>query len=286
MAPPTTSRAAPHTRSHSSGTKTAKTTAAVPMQASVTAVTLSQTDLEKIEILDQSKNNWGVWSDKMQNYLLLKHGGAYILGLVTRPNPLLDPTGAGLFDLNNLCIIAALRTRSTTEEQEFLRKHTDAHAAWEDLKARHEQVGPIAQILLIQQVLSLRYRRRERLASTSTQLSDLVRRIYAVGLPSEEDFLVIMMLNAMSEELPHVRNHVADTLAISSSTTAYGPSHIRSHLDVEQQLINTETAKGSPDVALAVTKGSSPTRPSCGNCGKTGHVVKDCFGKGGAMEGK
>ncbi|KAG2128961.1 uncharacterized protein EDB93DRAFT_1095732, partial [Suillus bovinus] len=90
----------------------------------------------------------------------------------------------------------------------------------------------------------------------------------------------------MSKDLPHVRNHVADTLAISSSTTAYGPSHIHSRLNVEQQLIDTETAKGSPDVALAATKVGSSTQPSCGNCGRTGHVIKDCFGKGGAMEGK
>ncbi|KAG0704589.1 hypothetical protein DFH29DRAFT_777690, partial [Suillus ampliporus] len=160
----------------------------------------------------------------------------YILGLVARPDPSLDPSSAGHWDLNNLCIVAALRTCSSTEENEFLRGYTNAHLAWDALKSRHEKVGPIAQILLIQQALAVKYLRSERLSTTSTLLNDIVRRIYAIGIPKEEDFLTIMMLNAMAEDLPHVRNHIADALATSTSANPYGPSNICSRLDVEQQL--------------------------------------------------
>jgi hypothetical protein len=225
----------------------------------------------------------------MQNYLLLKHGGGYILGLVTCPDPSLDPVGAGHWDLNNLCIITALCMRSTSKENEFLHAHTNAYLAWNALKARHEQVGPIAQILLIQQALAVRYHWSERLSTTSTQLGELVRRIYAIGIPKEDNFLTIMMLNAMAEDLPHVRNHIADALATSTSTTTYGPMNVCSHLDVEQQIIDTEQSKGR-DVALAATKsGNSQNhteRATCGNCGNTSHATKDCFSKGGVMEGK
>ncbi|KAG1875759.1 hypothetical protein F4604DRAFT_1497845, partial [Suillus subluteus] len=160
----------------------------------------------------------------------------YILGIISRPDPVADPSSAGHWDLNNLCIIAALRTRSSPEEQEFLRKFANAHLAWSALRARHEKIGPIAQILLIQQALAIRYRRAERLSTTSTEISDMVRRIYAIGIPKEDDFTTIIMLNAMNEELPHVRNHIADALSTSTSTSTYGPTNIRSHLDMEQQL--------------------------------------------------
>ncbi|KAG2111903.1 uncharacterized protein F5147DRAFT_572896, partial [Suillus discolor] len=172
----------------------------------------------------------------MQNYLLLKHGGGYILGLVTCPDPSLDPSSAGHWDLNNLCIVAAMRTRSSFEENEFLRGFTNTYLAWDALKSCHEKVGPIAQILLIQQALAVKYIRSERLSTTSTTLHDLVCRIYAIGVPKEDNFLTIMMLNAMAEDLPHVRNHIADALATSMSSNPYGPSNIRSRLDVEQQL--------------------------------------------------
>lgn len=257
-------------------------------RATITAITLSQTDLDKIKILDCSKNNQGVWSDHMQNYLLLKHRGGYILGIVTHPDPTLDPSSAGHWDLNNLCIVAALCTRSSTEENNFLRGYTNTHLAWDALKSRHEKVGPIAQILLIQQALAIKYLRSERLSTTSTLLNDLVHRIYAIGIPKEDDFLTIMMLNAMAEDLPHVRNHIADALTTSTTANPYGPSHIRSRLDVEQQLIDSEKSKGG-DVALAATgKGGNhhSNRVPCGTCGATSHPTKDCFSKGGAMEGK
>ncbi|KIK33604.1 hypothetical protein CY34DRAFT_27017 [Suillus luteus UH-Slu-Lm8-n1] len=265
----------------------------------IAAITLSHTDLEKIELLDHGQNNWGTWSAKIRNYLLLKHGGGYLLGVITRPDDVLDPTGATTWDLNNLCIVAALSTQSSTEDQDFLLPFTDAHAAWTALKSRHEQVGPIAQILLIQQAFAIRYRRSERFALTSTQLTDLARRIYAIGIPKEEDFLTILMLNAMSEDLPHVRNHVADAIVISTPSAPYGPTNIRTRLELEQQLVDNDKGKGG-DVAMVASNKGKPQRgrPPCPDCGQTTHTnccstcggwwhsTKDCYGKGGAMEGK
>jgi hypothetical protein len=225
----------------------------------------------------------------MQNYLLLKHGGRYILGLVMCPDPSADPASAGHWDLNNLCIIAALHTQSSSEENKFLRGYTNAYLTWKALKSCHKQVRPIAQILLIQQALAVQYRHSEHLSTTSTQLGELIRCIYTIGIPKEEDFLTIMMLNAMAEDLPHVRNHIADALSASTSTTAYGPSNICSHLDIEQQLIDTEKSK-TGDIAMAATgKGNNTQhrdRVSCDTCGNSSHPTKDCFAKGGAMEGK
>ncbi|KAG2346224.1 hypothetical protein BDR05DRAFT_946270 [Suillus weaverae] len=268
---------------------------------SIMAITLSQTDLKEIEILDRSKNNWGTWSDKMQNYLFLKHGGGYILGMITHPDPNSDPSSAGHWDLNNLCIIAALRTHSSPEEQEFLCTFTNAHLAWGALRSRHEKIGPIAQILLIQQALALHYKCSKHLSTTSTEISDMVRRIYAIGIPKEDDFTTIIMLNTMTDEFTHVRNHIADALSSSTSLSSYRPTNIRSHLDMEQQLLDADK-KGSADVVMLATKGnrSREARPgkTCSKCGATGHAsccatcsnwghtAKDCFRKGGAMEGK
>jgi hypothetical protein len=126
------------------------------------------------------------------------------------------------------------------------------------------------------------------LSTTSTTLNELVWHIYAIGIPKEEDFLTIMMLNAMVDDLPHVRNHIADALATSTSANPYSPSNICSRLDVEQQLINTEKSKGG-DVVLAATGKGAGTHHEwlpCGTCGNSSHPTKDCFRKGGVMEGK
>lgn len=128
----------------------------------------------------------------------------------------------------------------------------------------------------------------------------MVRYIYTIGLPKETNFLTIMMLNAMSNNLPHVQNHIANALSVSTTTSIYSPSNIHSHLDVKQQLINM--AKGSGDVALLAndkggtshgtqSKTCSERRHQghsycCTNCNSWGYYAKDCFGKGGSMEGK
>ncbi|KAG1734845.1 hypothetical protein EDD22DRAFT_757915, partial [Suillus occidentalis] len=160
----------------------------------------------------------------------------YILRLVSRPDSSLDPTSAGHWDLNNLCIVAALCTQSSTEENDFLHGYTDTSLTWNALKSCHEKVGPITQILLIQQALAIKYIHSEHLSTTSTTLNELVRRIYAIGILKEEDFLTIIMLNTMADNLPYVENHITHALTTSTSSNPYGPLNICSHLDVEQQL--------------------------------------------------
>jgi hypothetical protein len=98
-----------------------------------------------------------------------------------------------------------------------------------------------------------------------------------------------MMLNTMAEDLPHIHNHIADALTTSTSTTSYGPSNIHSCLDIEQQLIDTEKSKSGDVVMAATGKGSNAQHFDCvsfSTCGNSSHPSKDCFAKGGAMEGK
>jgi hypothetical protein len=67
------------------------------------------------------------------------------------------------------------------------------------------------------------------------------------------------MLKMMSEDLPHVCNHIADSLAISTSSAPYRPPNIRAHLNVKQQLIDS---KKSSDMAMVATKEKSG-HPNC-----------------------
>ncbi|KAG2057264.1 hypothetical protein BDR06DRAFT_1037536 [Suillus hirtellus] len=175
----------------------------------------------------------------MHNYLLLKHGGGYLLSIIMYLNDAVDPEGASTWDLNNHCIIAALSTRSCTEDQDFLLPFTNAHAAWKALRSHHKQVGPIAQILLIQ-----------------------------------------------------------------TPSAPYSPTNICSCLELEQQLVDNDKGKGSGDITMvASNKGKSnhshPINQAvctdceqsmhtscCTTCGGWWHSAKDCYGKGGAMEGK
>ncbi|KAG1723198.1 hypothetical protein EDD22DRAFT_853998 [Suillus occidentalis] len=205
----------------------------------------------------------------------------------TKSVTLTPPTTGNITTMSFICASVTAIMLSQMDLDKIKILNCNASLAWNALKLHHEKVGPIAQILLIQQALTVRYIHSECLSTMSTTLNKLVRCIYAIWILKEEDFLTIMMLNAMADDLPHVHNHIADALATSTSSNPYGPSNICSCLDIEQQLIDTEKSKGG-DVTLAATSkgaGTHHERLPCGTCGNSSHPTKDCFGKGGAIEG-
>ena len=122
---------------------------------------------------------------------------------------------------------------------------------WSALKSHHKQEGPITQILLIQEVLNIRYLKSERLSSASTKLADLNTHIFAIGIPTKDVFLSSLMLNSLSGELTNVRDHVATLLSSSNTFTS---NDICKWLDTEQQIIDSDSAKfphNNMDVLIA-----------------------------------
>ncbi|KAF8432337.1 hypothetical protein L210DRAFT_819171, partial [Boletus edulis BED1] len=171
-----------------------------------------------------------------------------------------------------------------------------------------QQLGPIALIHLIQKLMLIRCRKADRLVTTSMEIADAMDRVYAMGLPSKETFCLIVMLNGLSDELPGVRDHIADCITRSSPRDPYTPALARLRLDTEQQLLDVAKQTLS-SIALAATVAcTSSSRDvgsravSCGNCGQSGHAkcclnphctgrrvghtTDECVSHGGGREGQ
>ncbi|KAF8833217.1 hypothetical protein BDN67DRAFT_917425, partial [Paxillus ammoniavirescens] len=161
--------------------------------------------------------------------------GGYLIGTIKAPDAVLEP---GAFNnwMLNIAIVSALCSRVSHKDQRLLEDITNAKQAWDTLRERHEKVGPIAQILLIQEVFAKCYSRGQQFSLTSSELSKLVRHIYRIGIPTEEVFLSIAMLNALSGELSAVQTQVASLLSSSSKDRPFTSADIRARLDTEQQL--------------------------------------------------
>ncbi|KAG1877576.1 hypothetical protein DFJ58DRAFT_619083, partial [Suillus subalutaceus] len=160
----------------------------------------------------------------------------YTSGTVTRPIAQREPVAARNWDLNNAGIVAALRNRVSHDDKRTLDGITLAHVAWNALRSRHQKLGPIAQILKIQELLNVRYSKATSLLETSHCLTEGVRSIFDMGIPTQQVFLSIIMLNALSGDLSHVRDQVASSLAGSTLLHPFTPNDIRTRLDMEQQL--------------------------------------------------
>ncbi|KAG2118633.1 hypothetical protein DEU56DRAFT_918731 [Suillus clintonianus] len=263
---------------------------------SITACRLSKTDLDKIELLDRVKNNWTSWSELMLEIFHMNLLEGYTTGTVARPDAAREPVAARNWDLNNAGIIAALRNRVSPDDKRVLDGITNARVAWNALRSRHQKLGPIAQILKIQELLNVRYSRDTNLAETSHRLTEGIRAIFDMGIPTQQVFLSIIMLNALTGDMSHVRDHVASSLAASTSSNPFTPDDIRVRLDMEQQLIDADKHRASTDVALIAQGGRTkncltcrgpPHKGNCcSHCSKRGHVLSECFAEGGAAYGR
>ena len=56
---------------------------------------------------------------------------------------------------------------------------------------------------------------------TSLEISEMVRHIYAMGMPISETFSLIMMMNAMVDKLPYVQDQIADAIMHSTPSDPY-----------------------------------------------------------------
>ncbi|KIK75749.1 hypothetical protein PAXRUDRAFT_18731 [Paxillus rubicundulus Ve08.2h10] len=233
---------------------------------SVHTAKLDMHSFEEIQELDRGKNNWSDWSFTIKLVLNQHLVGGYLTGTVLAPNPLTEPGAYNNWMLNNIAVVSALCSRVSHEDQHLLEDVTDAKQAWGILCERHEK----------------------RFSLTSSELSDLVRRIYRIGIPTEEVFLSIAMLNALSGELNTVQTQVASLLSSSTKNHPFTSADIRTRLDTKQQLLDNEKAR-SADIVLAVThkhgNHKRGTEKTCSLCGKHGHTVDGCWQPGGGMAG-
>ncbi|KZT28829.1 hypothetical protein NEOLEDRAFT_1167317 [Neolentinus lepideus HHB14362 ss-1] len=178
-----------------------------------------------------------------------------------------------LFARSDRVISRFLGLRAVAEERCFIDKAGTASSAWAGLRVRQEKQGCFAQILLIQEAFTVPYSRTERFAITTYNLT--VKRIYAIGTATEDVFLPIVMLNALSVELPGVRDHVATALQRTA------PSPLRTFVYVvttNNSCVDNVAATAAPAEVLArsSTTRNKGSKKICSHCKSSGHLANPC----------
>jgi gag-polypeptide of LTR copia-type len=223
-----------------------------------------------IEVLDHNKDNWVEWKSKVTSLFRLYELGGYLDGSIPKPDPVVNPMSAFHWDKNNDKLLGLLQLKTSIVHHYYIENKTTVHDAWKSLVDRHEKLGTMAQIALLDKAFAIRYQPATvDLDTTTTSMLDVARKIYANGGFKFETFVSLIMLNAMSDQLPHVRDQV-----ISSILNDPGYSHldIRKRLNAEQQFIDLENYR-----AAAEAKKKSRNGKFCTNCKKPGHNIETCF---------
>jgi len=107
----------------------------------------------KFSNLCLSKDNW---PKKIIEVMEMSEMDDYLYGHVLKPNPDIDPASYKNWKGNNKKVIGFLKAYVEDGEKSFLATD-NSHTAWNNLVDRHEKQGPITQVRLIQEALSIHY---------------------------------------------------------------------------------------------------------------------------------
>jgi len=223
-----------------------------------------------ISVLDHNKDNWVQWKSEVTSLFQLYELGGYLDGSIPKPDPVVDPISAFHWDKNNDILLAFLTLKTSMADHYYIDNKTTAHDAWKALVDRHEKLGPMAQIALLNKIFAIRYQPDTvPLETTTTSILDLAQKIFASGALKFETFISLIMLNAMSDHLPHIR---ADVVSFILKDPGYSSLDIRKRLNNEQPWIDLDKRR-----AAAEGKKKSRNGKFCTNCKKPGHNIETCF---------
>jgi len=127
-----------------------------------------------VAILDKNTNNYAAWSRHVVRILQLSSGlDQYLDGSLAAPDPYYEPRANHHWKLNNAAIQAFLFLKCVSSEHPFIENCTTAEDIWSVLKKHHVHQGPMTQVTLIQEALSVRYSSSVPFADTTLILRNL-----------------------------------------------------------------------------------------------------------------
>ena len=151
-------------------------------------------------------------------------------------------------------------------------------AAWDMLRDRHQNEGPIRQVDLLRTALNMKCRKGTPLPQTCREIYNAVDQAFAMGDFTVNLFRCIAIINSL-EDFPHIRSSILRDLCTSTKDKEYTSKDIRHYLESEQTLhAVTEKSTTTSDIALAArtSNAKSFNVPTCSNCKCQGHSNQYC----------
>jgi hypothetical protein len=237
-----------------------------------------------------STDNWPKWSQKIMQVMKMSGLLGYLDGKVPKPNGETDPTSLWNWEENNSKIIGFLEAFVDNGELSHLATDT-ASTAWMNLRNRHEKQGPITQVRLIQELLSISYPKDvSTWAAVTERYHDLCTRIFSQAVPTFDVLFMVAMLNGLEREADHLRSEMTSYYITNTISTS---EPLRKRIE-QETIYKSRRENGPSDIALTAQTGRRNqnrtnsakfcSNPTCPN--PKGHLGPDCWEKGGVMEGK
>ncbi|KAF8223051.1 hypothetical protein L208DRAFT_1153187, partial [Tricholoma matsutake] len=214
----------------------------------------------------------------------------YIMG-DTAECPSLETCALANWKANSHLAFAFIASSITSSECPFPDMSKSTATNWYTLREHHQSEGPVCQVQLLQQALSIQCTKDTPLPEMAEKICALIEHTFAMGDIQADLLCCIALLNSLSDNFPHARSIISWDIAASSLSAPYGSKDIKLFLENEQSLLENDQHGGSKNHATFTAQSKSsklPNAPICtnANCGKLGHTKQYCIKPGGGMAGK
>ena len=238
--------------------------------------------------LDKWKSNYKKWSRDMRHYLTINSVLSYILRERAKPARVTKPQSYKNWIKNDCFTFTAIVMNVSDDDEAELDMDKGAKAAWDTLKERHQNEGPIWQVDLLHTALNMKCKKGTPLPQTCREICDVIDQVFAMGDFTADLFRCIAIINSL-KDFPHIRSSILCDLCASTKEKEHTSNDIHHYLESEQTLhAATDKSSSTSDITLSTCTShtKSPHIPTCSNCKRTGHTNHYCICTGGGMTGK
>ena len=240
-------------------------------------------------LLDYSARTWIDWdrslrtSIGMYGFLSLHLEPSYL-----PPAPSTEPVAFQNWKMNDKVVCLFMHSKMSAIEQDFVKDPSlTASNMYYALKTCHEQRGPTTQLTMIADALAIDFQRSVPLNQTVQRIRAANDAIWAMGAPSAEVFLSLLLVRALKKHYPVLYRDIDNSLASATKHSPF-PSSAIINCIAREQIDLKEPDTSTPVTEAHIVQSSSKSRPRCPNpnCGWEGHTLPYCVKEGGGMAGK
>ena len=247
-------------------------------------------------ILDREKNNWQKWSRRL-NIEVDKHAfTAWLNGSIPCPDATTHTRACQIWKTNDQTLRTFILKHVSTMERIIVCELPDSHTIYKALRHRHQRFELHAQILIIRELLDIRFRPEVRFTDTLTAIEKLHTRFKELGSMDEEKtknhLLTVLVMNSLVENYPDLYSRIDDIL--DKPFSSFSDVYYLLQAEERRQLFRASqdlppAVSGIPYArtpTAASAKGKKKIRPLCANCKRRSHSTDFCVLPGGKMAGR
>jgi hypothetical protein len=239
-----------------------------------------------LDTLDFDKKNYVRWSEAALDAFL--YGGICEYVLTEVPKPADGHSDLPTWTKNDNLAQAGICMHVSDAEKDYLRSCNIKSASdiWKALKTRHRQKAS-TQTSLLDDLLSIRIDRDSEMVKKVAHIREICKHIFEIGTLDEDKLASVVLLHALSSDLRHIRDKQEDndTSTPADIVQSLEKAKMRWEEETKTERDTEERANAARIAAKSQTTSKNTKNGACTTCnGK--HRTDECWGEGGAMEGR